>query len=193
MDPGDFEALVAALPADLRDFTRFAYLSAWRKGEIASLLWADVDRDGRLVQLRPEHSKNEEGRLLPLEGALWDLIERRWAAREHRNADGQVALSAFVFHRAGTPVGDFRKAWASACKAVGLTGRLFHDLRRSAIRNMVRAGVSEHVAQDLSGHKTRSVFDRYNISSVKDLREALQRTDAHVKGGRTVIPLAGQR
>lgn len=192
LEPAEVEALVAALPVDLQDFTRFGYLSGWRKGEIASLTWADVDREGRMIRLRPEHSKNDHGRLLPLEGALWEIIERRWAAREYETRDGQVTLSPYVFHQAGAPVGDFRKAWASACKAAGLTGRLFHDLRRSAIRNMVRAGVPERVAMDLSGHKTRSVFDRYNITSEKDLREALQRTDAHVKGSpaRTVIPLA---
>lgn len=192
LEPAEVEALVVVLPEDLRDFARFGYLSGWRKGEIASLGWADVDRDGRLIRLRPEESKNEYGRVLPLEGALGEIIERRWAAREYRTADGQVALSPFVFHRAGEPVGDFRKAWVSACTAAGLAGKLFHDLRRSAVRNMVRAGVPERVAMDLSGHKTRSIFDRYNITSEKDLREALQRTDAHVKGApeRTVIPLA---
>lgn len=192
LEPAEVEALAAALPEDLRDFTRFGYLSGWRKGEIASLRWADVDRDGRVVRLRPEASKNEHGRLLPLEGVLGELIEKRWTAREYQTQDGQVALSPYVFHRAGEPVGDFRKAWASACKAAGLAGKLFHDLRRSAVRNMVRAGVSERVAMDVSGHKTRSIFDRYDITSEKDRREALQRTDAYVQGApaRTVIPLA---
>lgn len=77
--------------------------------------------------------------------------------------------------RAGRPIGSFRKTWARACRAAGAPGLLVHDLRRSGIRNMVRAGVAEHTAMKISGHKTRSVFDRYDIVSESDLREAARR------------------
>jgi integrase len=175
----DLEAVVAALPAYLQDFTRFAYLTGWRKGEIISLRWSDVDRDAGAIRLRPEAAKTGRGRTVMLEGDLADLIDRRWEARLLEK-DGNVRVAALVFHRDGEPVGDFRKAWATACQAAGVPDKLFHDLRRTAARNMVRAGVPERVAMAVTGHLTRSMFDRYNIVSEDDLRMAAQKTTLYV-------------
>ena len=179
-EPRDVEAVVAALPEALGDVVRFAYLTGWRRGEIAGLTWADVDRERTMLRLRPEASKNRHGRAVALEGALAVVIERRWLARLFVDSAGAVRVADRVFHRDGRAVGDFRRAWAKACRAAGLEGRLFHDLRRSAVRNMVRAGVSETVAMKVSGHRTRSMFDRYNITSTRDLREAMRKVEAYV-------------
>jgi integrase len=175
----DLEAVVAALPAYLQDFTRFAYLTGWRKGEIISLRWTDVDQDAGAIRLRPEAAKTGRGRTVMLEGDLVELIDRRWQARLIEQ-DGKVRVSDLVFHRDGEPVGDFRKAWATACQAAGVPDKLFHDLRRTAARNMVRAGVPERVAMAVTGHLTRSMFDRYNIVSEDDLRMAAQKTTMYV-------------
>ena len=99
-----------------------------------------------------------------MEPELWDLLKQ---LHKNRRMD-----CLFVFNVKGKMIGDFRKVWQSACASIGKSGLLFHDLRRSAIRNMVKAGVPERVSMMISGHKTRSVFDRYNIVSQDDLKEA---------------------
>src|SRR5712692_9090002 len=175
----DLEAVVAALPGYLQDFTRFAYLTGWMKGEIIPLKWTDVDPDAGAIRLRPEAAKTGRGRTVMLEGDLAELIDRRWQTRLLEK-DGDVRVSRLVFPGAGEPGGNFRKAWAIACQAAGVPDKLFHDLRRTAARNMVRAGAPERVAMAVTGHLTRSMIDRYNIVSDDDLRMAAQKTTMYV-------------
>ncbi len=118
--------MIENLPDYLKDFVLFGFLVGWRKGEIASLAWEDVDGD--CVRLRGENSKNGEGRVIVLEGELAELMERRKAARMVKTDTGTV-LAALIFHRDDIPVGDMRKAWGTACRLAGVPGRLFHDLR----------------------------------------------------------------
>jgi len=172
----EFRAVESNLPVYLKDFARFAFLTGWRRGEIASLRWEDCDGD--VIQLRGENAKNGQGRSVALDGELAELIDRRQKARATKTKSG-VVLASLIFHHGGNPIVDFRKAWASACKLAGCPGRLFHDLRRSAVRNMTRAGVSQTVAMAISGHKTDSMFRRYNITSTADLRDAMQRTEVY--------------
>ncbi len=195
-EDAEFRSVVEHLPSYLKDFARFAYLTGWRKGEITSLTWADVDMTGRVIRLRSENSKNGQGRVAALEGELWSITERRRKAREVPTRRGETLLSHYVFHLRGCPVGDFRQSWASACKAANVEGRLFHDLRRTAVRNMVRAGVPERVAMMVSGHKTRSIFDRYNIVSEADLRSAVQKTETYLRAQpaeATVVAFGGSK
>jgi len=160
-------ALREALPEYLKPVLTFAYFSGWRRSEILGLTWRQVNlRDG-IVRLEPGDSKNEEGRTLYLEPELQEILEELYRKRRLR--------CPYVFHLDGNRVGDFRKAWGTACSQIGIPGLLFHDLRRSAVRNMVRAGIPERVAMTVSGHKTRNIFDRYNITSQDDLREAAKK------------------
>jgi integrase len=194
-EPSTFDIISGRLPDDLRDFAGFAYLAGWRKGEIATLAWLDVDRARGLITLRRERSKNEEPRVLPLTPELAKIIERRWQARRVVRPDGTTILADLVFHRRGAAVKNFRKAWARACTAAGVPQLLFHDLRRSAVRNMESSGVPRSVAMKLSGHKTESVYRRYRIVDETDLREAMTRVEAHVASdrARTVVPIAEAR
>ncbi len=197
VENADVEPITAGLPTYLQDYVRFKRLIAWRKGELKALPWTQIDRAGHGIRLLD--SKNGRPRLVVLDDEAWAIIERRWTARQYTRPDGTTAISEYVFHRDGRPIGDIRKAWKTACEKAGLQagrkvegGLVPHDLRRTGIRNMRRAGVDETVAMAISGHRTRAVFDRYNITSEDDLRQAVAKTGAYLKAhsaGRTVSSL----
>ena len=89
-----------------------------------------------------------------------------------------ISETRTVFHERSLPIGDIRKSWAAACKAAGIPGLRFHDLRRSGIRNMTRSCVPPSIAMSISGHRTISTFLRYDIASEEDKREALRKVEA---------------
>jgi integrase len=131
------------------------------------------------LRLDPGTTKNDEPRIVYLTAELVALLTAQ-VQRIERLGRRLGQIPRFLFphldgRHQGQPRHDFRKRWASACRRAGVPGRLVHDLRRTAVRNMVRQGVPERVAMQLSGHKTRSVFERYNIVSDGDLREAARR------------------
>ncbi len=169
-----FSAVRAHLPVALQPVATFAYYTGWRvQSEVLPLQWHQVDLKAGVVRLEPGTTKNREGRIFPL-GMLDDLrcsIESQRASTEAlQRSRGEIVAS--VFHRDGQPIRNFRKAWKAACKAAGCPGRIPHDFRRTAVRNLVRAGVPEKTAMQLTGHKTRAVFDRYDIVDESDLRVA---------------------
>jgi len=172
----EIRRVIDNLPVDLADFVEFAWCTGMRKGEIASLAWEDLDGD--VLRLRGENAKNGQPRLIPLEGELAELIERR-RARRQVEVEGGVMLASLIFHRRGEPIVEFRKAWATACRKAGVA-RLFHDLRRSACRNMLAAGVAQAVCMQVSGHRTDSMFRRYAIVAESDIRQALRKTQKHL-------------
>jgi integrase len=171
---GDIEAILAQFSDyDVRDFCAWFYWTGMRPNEIRALTWAAFDRETWTLRLHARDAKTGYGRPLALEGELRRIIERRL---QTRRLDCPI-----IFHRGGTSMGSFRKTWNRACKEAGLEGKLLYDLRRTAVRNMVRAGVDPAVAMKISGHRTRSVFDRYNIISDADLREAVLKTATYVE------------
>ncbi len=176
-----FRAVCHALPADLRSVVTFAYITGWRiASEVFPLEWRHVDFRAGEVRLDAGTTKNGEGRVFPLTDELRALLDAQHAAHVTRTKAGTIAPWVFVRMIAKGRGGDkkprplraFTKAWNAACLTAGCPGRIPHDLRRTAVRNMVRRGVPERVAMQLTGHKTRSVFERYNIVSDGDLTAA---------------------
>ena len=194
---GQFLALRSTLPSHLHGFVTFAYKVGWREREISGLTWNQVDLLQGIVRLEVGESKNGEGRTVYLDDELKDMLQGQW---ENRKKSGKLCPFVFPNEESTGPIRDFRGAWNKACRGTGIgygykkdngyvvkwqdtypPGPTLHDFRRTAVRNMVRAGVPERVAMMISGHKTRSVFDRYNIVSDSDLRLAAQQQATYLE------------
>lgn len=186
--------LVAEEPA-YADVLDFSMLTAWRKSQVLSLEWEHVSKDA--IRAPGAITKNEKAHVIPINDALRAIVECRRAAR--------VLGSPWVFCRKnGEKIGDFEKVWKAACSAAGCAGTLFHDTRRSGITALSKAGIPEGQIMRISGHKTRSVFDRYNIANLDDLKAALDRVSARPvatvprkvapkKHHRRVVAMGGRR
>lgn len=207
-EPEEVERLLPHLPADLRPFVAFAHETGWRKAEVANLTLDRMNLQAGVVWLDPGMTKNREPRKAYLSGTLVKILTHLKEQRDPKHRD-----CPFVFHRGGEKVGDIRKAWAHAikqaeipdrpchgcqatglvqgkecltCKGKGKVRPVFHDLRRSAVRDMIRAGVPKSVAKERSGHKTDEVFNRYNITSDADQAEAAKRIERYMRRRRAV-------
>jgi integrase len=195
-DP-DIRALLAELPEDLRPLIECAYLTGWRiDDELLPLKWSHVDFSAGTLRL--DTSKNGEARVYPfsVRPRLETLLRQQRELTSSLERE-QGRIIPHVFHRCGEPIKDFRWTWDAACVKIGLPGRVRHDLRRSAIRNMEHAGVPRSVAMKLVGHKTESVYTRYAVMFEDDLKRGVEKLalldESHVaqvgdRSGR-VVPL----
>ncbi|WP_447983231.1 tyrosine-type recombinase/integrase [Nitrospira sp. Nam74] len=173
----DFEAVRRHLPSALQPVVTFAYLTGWRtQSEILPLQWRQVDFSAGTVRLDPGTTKNDEGRVLPFVvlHELENLLTAQHDLTAQLERDKDVIIP-WVFHRDGRRILDFRKAWSDACTRAGVPGRIPHDFRRTAVRNLERAGVPRSVAMKLTGHKTESVYRRYAIVSEADLADGMKK------------------
>jgi integrase len=171
----DFESIRAKLPQHLLAPMMFAYLTGWRvRSEILTLRWTNVDFKAGTVRLEPGTTKNKEGLLIYMHPLMKTLLDEEWKRTKLlQRKFGRIVPLVFSNKR-GKRIVNYFKAWRKACRQAGLPGKIPHDFRRTAVRNMVKAGIRERVAMQLTGHKTRSVFDRYHIVSDGDLKEASQ-------------------
>jgi integrase len=175
-EKAEFERVLASLPEEVRPLVEFLYFTGWRKGEVLGLEWRSVDFAAGTICLEVGTTKNGRGRLLPFRAlpALAELLRRQRERTDAVERERGIIVPS-VFHRNGKPISDFRGAWEVACRAAGVPGRIVHDFRRTAARNLIRAGVPERVAMEILGHKTRSIFDRYNIVNDRDVAEGLSK------------------
>jgi len=176
------EALAAHLPAPLADIVLFLFFSAWRIGEARHLEWKHVFAAESAIRLPAELHKNKRPKALPIAGDLGAIMERRLAARD--------LACPYVFHRNGRRIGDFRKLWTKACKAIGVTGRIVHDLRRSGVKHLIETpGNDPHTVMAFSGHSTPSMLRRYHIIDLDVMRQAAERASARRGDPGVVMPL----
>jgi integrase len=136
----------------------FLYYCGVRVGEATQIVWSQIDLNKALVRLEGEQTKTSEARIIPLPDVLVSVLK-------------SVKLKQGLVFDSGR----LREEWSKAVKAAEMPNLLIHDLRRSAIRNLIAGGVAEKVAMSISGHKTRAVFDRFHIVSTDDVVKAMQK------------------
>jgi integrase len=204
MSPDVFAAIYAHLPTDdLRAFFEFSYLCGIRKQQLARTTVAHVDTGRWVITWPAAEVKAKEPHVLPLDSRPLDLVQEllhrrplhcRYLFHGPRCAPGATPSARYAC------IGDSKRAWRSAVAKAGLpvgrsTGGLcWHNTRHSAVTNLVNAGVPAHEAMAVSGHRTRSVFDRYSIRVEEQTRAALRAATTFTRerqtGERRVIPLA---
>lgn len=186
-EPEQYDAVVAKLPEELRAAVTFTNITGWRiADEVFPLTWDRVDFAAGEVRLHD--SKNKDGRVFPMTADLRRLLEAQAVKRDALKKAGTICPLVFfrmiAKDRRGPKsprqIKSMSKAWRLACREAGVPGRIPHDFRRTAIRRLERAGVPRSVAMKMVGHKTESVYKRYDIVSPADLKHAAEKLDAFV-------------
>lgn len=186
-EPDAYAAVRGHLPEDLQAATALAYTFGWRtQSEVLTLDRRQVDLDAGTIRLDGGTTKNDEGRVIYLTPEVAELLRAQVArVKALERQTGRIIPWLFPHLKGQHRVErrrDFRKAWETACRRAGMPGMLRHDFRRTAVRNMVNMRVPERVAMKVTGHKTRSIFDRYHIVSPADLQDVARRLAGTLPG-----------
>jgi integrase len=180
LERAQVEAVIGHLAPDFRAAVVVAYATGWRtQSEVLTRRWQHVDLKAGWLRLDPGETKNGQGRMFPLTPELSKLLTavRKATTTLQRETGREIA---YVFHRAGRPLlyRQLLRAWRRACKDAGVAGRLLHDMRRSAVRNLERAGVPRSTAMAMVGHETEAIYRRYAIVDEVMLREGAKKLAA---------------
>jgi integrase len=183
-----FAAVLAQLEApELRRAVTVAYFTGWRMpSEILTREWRHVDLKAGWLRLEPGETKNGRGRMFPidLDPRLRKALEEAKAANEWLK-EKKKRIVPWVFHRkGGERVSSFRDSWIEALAKAGLPGRIPHDFRRTAARNLIRRGYSERIVMELCGWETPSMFGRYFIADERMILEAVEADKRRQEGQR---------
>jgi integrase len=181
-EPEQFQAVLRQLPEEIRPVAEVAYITGWRvHSELLTRQKHHVDLNAGWFRLDPNESKNGEGRMFPLTAALREVLTRQLErTRAIERATGRII--PWLFHRNGRPIKDFRGAWKQSCADAGVPGRIPHDFRRTAVRNLERAGVPRSAAMKMVGHRTEAIYRRYAIVDEATLKESALKLDALASG-----------
>jgi len=185
-EPEQYRAVANHLPEYLKPVATAAYITGWRtRSELLTRQWRHVDFAGGWLRLDPGEGKTRQPRAFPFTAELRAVLEaQRERVHEIERATGQIIPWVFVHPlncgrcAGGSPIKDFRGAWMKACRAAGVPDRLVHDFRRTAVRNLERAGVPRSAAMAMTGHKTEAVYRRYAIVDSGMLQEAAAKLGA---------------
>jgi integrase len=176
----ELETVIANLPADLQDYTRWCAAIGMRKSEAAALTWPMLDEkfDPPLLRIPKRICKNKKDRELPMVDELAEILERRKLARTFER-DGVTHVSEFIFHRNGRQIADFFKSWRTATRKADCPGRIFHSTRRFAATAMLEAGLAPSVAMKWTGHQTQSMLERYQLIKKEVLADGFGKLEAY--------------
>ena len=177
-EDAEIKRVMSNLPDHLKPLVLFLAVSGWRKSEALGLSWADVDWNEGTIRLAGSRLKNGRPRVFPFSASptLAGVLKSQWETTQALQRE-LGAIVPHVFHKAGQPIGDFRDSWARACRVAGLSGRVCHDLRRSAVRRFEQRGIPRSVAMQITGHLTEAVYKRYAVTSAADVSDALAKLD----------------
>ncbi|MEE9207443.1 MAG: site-specific integrase, partial [Gemmatimonadota bacterium] len=180
LEEGQLADMLAHLPDHIKPMLEIAYVTGWRRGELLSRCWQHVDLGAGWIRLEPGETKNDEGRQFPIIPRLRRVLEDQHARKVQLEREQGRIISALFFDDRGRAVtkGQLTHIWIRARTLAGHPGLLLHDCRRSAARNLIRSGVAQRVAMELTGHLTASIFQRYAIVSEDQLSQAGEQLSA---------------
>jgi integrase len=171
----EFDRLLARAPSHLKPILLTACYTGMRRGELLKLTWDRVDLKAEVIRLRPEDTKTQEGRTIPLTKELTQMLQQSTIYL----TEGSRRVP-HVFTYGGKPIGSIRLAFETACQRAGISGVVFHDLRYTFVTNMRRAGVDYFRIMAITGHRTMAVFKRYHTIDHQDLHQAIGQLDTYM-------------